>query len=408
MLKPQDGNSLLTLQAIISKIEPHFKEEAKALQFYVKKDVVALGTDEAFALRDQSGEIRAFRQSIFLSLKNGTLVQPVPGSPYVISAQGYEVWAEAVGANVIFPKEVLVDGEWQQNPAVIRDEKNRRILYIYARAVAFRYSSKGLPMVSDWTTIFDINTYRLIDLLGKAKKYPQAFILLPMEMVTPKEDGTWAKYPFDESTNLWVNTAHEEALTWYAQILNREKKAIDFAQTFAKRNSLKHLSGLQKASSDEWVIPVICWRPTNGNIIKWDATRYIQLQNRVGRLIEGNGQDFEEFKEHFDNMPKTSGTERVSDDEGVEVIGGEIDPESNNLEVIKENGNVNGNTNNGNNKFSDEEIKILKNFATAKKSFQNEYQEACRKLNLKPNQNHTPQEAEKIMKTINEILDSSF
>ncbi|MBF0396563.1 MAG: hypothetical protein HQK78_07305 [Desulfobacterales bacterium] len=163
-------------------------------------------------------------------------------------------------------------------------------------------------------------------------------------------------------------------------------------------------------------LPVICWRPTNGNIIKWDAAKYIQLQNRVGKLIEGNGQDFEEFKEHG-NTPKNSGIERVADEEGVEAIGGEIDPEDN-IEPMEENGTINRNTNNdnangaangnGTNKLSDEELKILKNFAAARKSFQNEYQEACNRLNIKPVQNHTPQEAEKIMKSINEILDSSY
>ena len=66
-------------------------------------------------------------------------------------------------------------------------------------------------------------------------------------MAPEKEKGTWARYPFDEATNLWMNTTHDEALKWLAQIINREKKSIDFAQTFAKRNSLKHLSGIQKA-----------------------------------------------------------------------------------------------------------------------------------------------------------------
>jgi len=60
------------------------------------------------------------------------------------------------------------------------------------------------------------------------------------------ENATWARYPFDESSNLWINTAHEEALQWYAQIINREKKAIDYAQTFARRNAMKHLLGSRR------------------------------------------------------------------------------------------------------------------------------------------------------------------
>lgn len=256
----------------------------------VNKSIVALGTDEAFALRDNDGEIRAFKQKVRLTAAEGTLIQPVPNGPYVVSAQGYEVLSEAAGACTIFPTDVLVDGQIRQNPYVMRDTQNGRILNIYARAISFRFSSKGLPQVCDWTTIFDTPSYRMIDLLGKAKKTPGAFRLLPAEMPAPKAGGaseSWARYPFDEATNLWINTSHEEALQWYGQILNREKKSLDFAQTFARRNSLKHLLGVQKAPGPVWDVPVLCWRPTAGSIVKWDATQYIQLQGKMKSIIKG-------------------------------------------------------------------------------------------------------------------------
>jgi hypothetical protein len=257
----------------------------------VSKSIVALGTDEAFALRDSEGEIRAFKQKVRLTAADGTLTQPVPGGPFVVSAQGYEILAEGAGACCIFPMNVLVDGQMHQNPYVLRDNENRRILAIYCRAIAFRFSSKGIPQVADWTTIFDTPSYRLIDLLAKAKKHPAAFRLLPAEMPPPNgdENATWARYPFDESSNLWINTAHEEALQWYAQIINREKKAIDYAQTFARRNAMKHLLGVQKAPGPVWDVPVLCWRPTTGSIVKWDATQYLQLQQRVEGVIRGSG-----------------------------------------------------------------------------------------------------------------------
>lgn len=324
------SSSPLAIESVIARVATQFPEEAKKLTAAVRKDIVALGTNEAFALRDSHGEIRAFKERLTFRASEGTLVQPVPGGPFVVSAQGYEHWQEAVGASVIFPKEVLVDGKWQQNPAVIRDPQNRRILAIYARAVAFKFSSKGIPQVSDWTTIFDTPSYRLIDLLGKAKKYPQAFKLYPTELGKPEDPGTWASYPFDESTNLWVNTAHEEALAWFAQILNREKKAIDFAQTFAKRNACKHLSGLQRAPGAEWTVPVLCWRPTNGGIVKWDATRYSALQDRVGGLIGSGGEDFapdDQPPATTTTMEVKTGKERVSDEEGATEMEREVDPE---------------------------------------------------------------------------------
>lgn len=258
----------------------------------VNKSIVALGTDEAFALCDNDGEIRAFKQRVRLSAAEGTLIQPVPGGPHVVSAQGYEVLSEAAGACTIFPTDVLVDGQVRPNPYVLRDERNGRILNVYARAIAFRFSSKGIPQVADWTTIFDTPSYRMIDLLAKAKKTPAAFRLLPAEMPAPEPGGqapeTWAKYPFDEATNLWINTSHEEALQWYSTIINREKKSIDFAQTFARRNAAKHLLGVQKAPGPVWDVPVLCWRPTTGSIVKWDATQYTQLQGKMKAIIKGS------------------------------------------------------------------------------------------------------------------------
>ena len=124
----------------------------------------------------------------------------------------------------------------------------------------------------------------------------------------PDEDGTWARYDFDEATSLWVNTAHEEALQNFSQILNREKKAIDFAQTFAQRNALKHLSGLQKSKTgDTWTLQVICWRPTSNNLIKWDPTRYANAQKALESVAEGNQ----------DALLIESGTDYISDEPDV-------------------------------------------------------------------------------------------
>jgi len=217
--------------AAVMKADP---ANGRSLEAYLaalhKKDVVALGEDEAFALRDQTGDIKCFKQKLVLSAANGGLVQPVYKGPFTISAQGYEMWAEAAGACVMFPRSVLVQGREERNPYIERDPTNRRILNVYARAVAFRFSSKGLPMVCDWTTTFDVPSYRLIDLVGKAKKSPQAFRLLPASYPAPSEEeidctvyegqgerqtkktvkvqATWACYPFDEFTNLWVCTGH--------------------------------------------------------------------------------------------------------------------------------------------------------------------------------------------------------
>jgi hypothetical protein len=312
-------------QAALGAVVASMPQEGKALSAYIgalhKHDIVALGEDEAFALTDKAGQIKAFKQRLTLSAENGGLVQPVFNGPFVVSAQGYEMWAEASGTCVIFPKTVTVDGVEQANPHVIRDPNNRRILNIYARAVAFRFSSKGLPMVADWTTAYDVPSYRLIDLVAKAKKTPQAFRLLPTDLGMPEEKGTWGQYPFDETMSLWVNSTHEEALKWYGEILNREKKAIDFAQTFARRNACKHLSGLQKAPGPRWDLSIICWRPTGGSLLKWDSTTYANVQRRIEGL--GEGQNFAALTEGGKPMTITmsKGTDHM--DAEPDLIGAE-------------------------------------------------------------------------------------
>ena len=391
--------ALMSIETALKLVEQKAPEAFPVLSGVVRKDIVSLGTDDAFALRDQEGEIRAFKQSLTLSEKAGTLIQPVPGGPFAVSAQGYEVWQEAAGACVIFPSEVLVDGKWQANPAVIRDTKNGRILMIYARAVAFRFSSKGIPMVSDWTTIYDTPSYRMIDLLGKAKQFPQAFTLLPSDMAPEKEKGTWARYPFDEATNLWMNTTHDEALKWLASIINREKKSIDFAQTIAKRNSLKHLSGIQKAPSSQWTIPVISWRPISGNIIKWDATQYANLQARVGKMISG---DRSEFAAKAIEM--RTGAERVSD-EGFEAATQEeahIDPEDQDrvidvsAEKITEKKQPAGHVS-----------KVMQNLLVARKEFHEEYLEVCQSMGIEPDTDMDDELAATVMNAISLALDKA-
>jgi hypothetical protein len=393
----------ITPKKAIENIAKQFPAEAEALANVLKNNIVALGTDEVFALRDKDGDIRAFKQNFTLSAKEGTLIQPVKDGPFVISAQGYEQWAGVSGACAIFPSEVLVDGKWMQNPYVQRDQANRRILAIYARAIAFRFSDKGIPQVSDWTTIFDTPSYRMIDLLAKAKQLPQAFRLLPESMEPETKDGaTWAKYPFDESTNLWVNTAHNEALSWFSQILNREKKAIDFAQTFAKRNALKHLSGLQKAPGNEWTLQVLCWRPTGGNIIKWDATQYANLQNKVGKMISGDKSEFKQIdmsagvEKTSEVMEETEGLIQQEDITDQEQQAIDVHPEPEKPKVEPKKAKATG-------KLSADEQKVMKNLSVMAGQFPEEFQTACNTIGVKIDE-YTLADAAKIIDQMNKIL----
>jgi len=420
-------------EVALKAVMANMPEEGKALSDYLagihQHNIAVLGEDEVFALRDKAGQIKAFKQRLTLSAENGGLVQPVFNGPYVVSAQGYEMWAEASGTCVIFPRTVMVDGIEQTNPHVIRDPNNRRILNIYARAVAFRFSGKGLPMVADWTTAYDVPSYRLIDLVAKAKKTPQAFKLLPANFGMPEEKGTWGQYPFDETMSLWVNSQHDEALKWYGEILNREKKALDFAQTFARRNACKHLSGLQKAPGPQWNLTVICWRPTNGSIMKWDSTVYAMAQDRVQSL--GEGQNFAALGEGEKPMTITmsKGLDRM--DEEPDMIGAEDEeaaPEQTPAEapVIDMAQGENGAYGHQEEEpvaspgapepevqtvpgaeLSDEDLKDLRNYHATREEFPDEDRKARLRMSIKPDQPVTAAQARELFKAISRMVDGS-
>jgi hypothetical protein len=302
----------MTIEKALAVIKEKHPEEAKFMEAVLRKDIVALGVDEAFALRDKDGEIKAFKSVLRLSTTNGGLVKLPFGGPndnHIVSAQGYEMWAEKAAAAVIFPSEVMVYGKAMENPAPIKDDKGNWSGWV-VRAAAFRLTSQGIPSVSDRTVYFDINNRKNIEFLAKAKKYKQAFRILAAGAKAPEDAGTWISYPFDQYSMLWVDASHGEALDWYAEISQMMKNSLQLAQTHAARNSLKHLSALQKAPGPVWDIPIISWRPMSGGIIKWDSTVYKNLQKSVGTMISGDRKEFAQIE-------LTTGTDVIGQDEDV-------------------------------------------------------------------------------------------
>lgn len=61
-------------------------------------------------------------------------------------------------------------------------------------------------------------------LIQKAALFPQVFMVLPIVEGKPTERGTWAAYPNDESTTIWVNTSHVEAQKFYAEQIKMEEE----------------------------------------------------------------------------------------------------------------------------------------------------------------------------------------
>lgn len=300
-------------KAAFDRVSAACPEDGATLGRYLaairQKNVIALGDGEAFAVTDAEGRsIKATKRTVRLSAENGGLTQPVWNGPYVISAPGYSMLAHTAGAVCMNAPTVIVDGVEQQNPFVRRGPDGS-IIEVHCRAMAFRYNENGQPMVSDRTTIFDSATYALADMVGKAKKAKDAFKLLPSAMPAPNPPEEWACYRVDEAVNLWMKITHDEVINFLGQILNRKKKALEFAQTFAQRNALKHLFGIavvpgQGAGRDckpipQWDVPVVCWAPSDGGLIRFDTSRYAASTKVIEALSAGRPVALPEAKTHL-------------------------------------------------------------------------------------------------------------
>ncbi len=58
-------------------------------------------------------------------------------------------------------------------------------------------------------------------ILAMAKRYPQAFQIRPKHNTCPKE---WARYDFDSTVQLFVDTTHPEAIEFYREHFSEEKE----------------------------------------------------------------------------------------------------------------------------------------------------------------------------------------
>lgn len=247
---------------------------------------------KAVAIHTKSGELKMFKTQVPLSIEAGTMVKPFGMNVTLCTADGYKEQAKFGGLIADMLPTVVVDGQEQGNPYVMRDDKGR-ITMVYCRAFCFGYTPMGIPTVVSKTVVFDIRTYELVDILAKAKQKPGDFKIRPIEMEAPGKN--WAKYPIDENVAIFCNTESEEFTKWQIQIMNRKRKAVEITQTFAIRNAIKShpnvkFHKLDKGSST--VVPMLCWRAVTGEM-RWDRSQYEGFTENVQNAVSGEAKDIE-------------------------------------------------------------------------------------------------------------------
>ena len=432
----QNNNAPATISLVerareaFNRVSTACPEDGKVLGQYIAalhgKNVIALGEGEAFALTDADGRsIKATKRTVRLTAENGGLTQPVYKGPYVISAPGYGMLAHATGAVVMNAPTVTVDGVVQQNP-YIRRGKDGSIVEVYSRAVAFRYNENGQPIVSDRTTIFDTATYTMADMVGKAKRKKEAFRLLPSTFPAPKPQEEWACYRVDEAVNLWMHITHDEVISFLGQVINRKKKALEFAQTFAQRNALKHLFGLavvpgqdEDHAISEWDVPVTCWTPSDGGLLRFDLSRYAAATQLIEDVAEGkpvalpetekavvisrgteemSGADLDSEADPVENPDIYETPQARRDDTAMEMPTVEPEPGP----VIMAEPELQPEP-----EWTPEQMKEWNNLRVAKEDLPEEYAAALKRLNLKE-ADVTPGTAGKVNSTISWIVDKGI
>lgn len=241
---------------------------------------------QALAIRTKAGELRLFRTQVKLSIADGTLVKPYGMPVTLVTFEGYKVQAGQAGLQTIMAHTVVVDGQEQKNPHVVRDE-NHQALVVTCRAFTMGYTSMGIPVISDRTVIFDLQAYQAVDLLGKVDRCPAAFKL--MDAAARPEKG-WSAYPVDGVMAVHVNRATPEALDFVKNQMNRRRKAVEIAQTFAQRNSMKGHPAIRfhkLESGMEALVPILAWRPVQGQGYSWDMMAFGERIHLIEDVVAG-------------------------------------------------------------------------------------------------------------------------
>jgi len=250
-------------------------------------DVVKLAGEDVGVLRDKSGEIRAFKVSMVLSLEANTLVkiskdkwkgnELVAKAVLTPTADAYHQMAALSGLLVRNAPTVVVNGVDQKNPHIETD-KNGRVKRIHAAAFCWGLNAMGALSISERVIVYDLDQYRAVDLLAKIEYNPNVFRIVSL---SEKVDPLCVVYPVDDVVGVSCLTTSGEFRKFMTSHINREKNAVTTAQTFAQRNAVKSHPSIKfhKTTDLSVTVPLMCWRVTKGS---WPG---LNLPN-IGQSIE--------------------------------------------------------------------------------------------------------------------------
>lgn len=185
-----------------------------------------------------------------------------------IAAKGYLRLAGVAGLLTHDPGEVTgLDGIAKPN-----NYQDKASGLCFARRQCAGYTPLGHVFRTDRTVCHDVNLYNRIDLMAKCDSKPKVVQMLPAD--EPKPGPGWCKYPMDEAINIWLNIGCKEGMQTRISMANKEKKALDTAQTFAERNAIKAHPSCpteHKFFTNAITLRVKSWFTTEGTPAQLDA-----------------------------------------------------------------------------------------------------------------------------------------
>ena len=226
-----------------------------------------------------------------------------------------------------------------------------------------------------------------------------------------------------------MRISHEEVINFLGQVLNRKKKALEFAQTFAQRNALKHLFGISVVpgqigsnSISVWDVPVVCWTPSDGGLIRFDVSRYAASAQIIDALAAGQpvalpeagnslvvsrgsdevrGADMDEETDPLENPERYDEPDRAAMSMTIPVEEMQATPTSEPVTGPSRNESADEAAPSD---WTEKERKAWNNLLVARKEFPSEYAEALAECCLTDAQ-VTPGNANEVNSAISRILD---
>jgi hypothetical protein len=210
------------------------------------KEIATLGDGEVFVRRTPTGQVKAVRTTMGLSLDDKELC-PINKSNVMITTYGFDKMNRVAGLSVVYPPQINITVDRRgfpetalvENPYIEYDDDGS-IRVITTECLAIGLSPIGNWCITQERLRFDLRQYFIAEAWGKVKKYPACgkfTTLAGHESGPDAHDHMWV--PVIAGCGLSVNLMHKEIESVLTGHITRQKFAERIATSICRRNAMK-------------------------------------------------------------------------------------------------------------------------------------------------------------------------